>query len=355
MLSSSSNKHQKLFRERLQKLVLDCESYFASKNLIKKFFIPKILPKSLYIHGKVGRGKTMLMKEFYSLLKKTPKVYFHFNSFMQKIHEQLHEIRTSEKKYKDELIEAVKRIIKDKKVICFDEFQVLDIADAMLLSRIFSFIFASKIIVVFTSNSAPKDLYKNGLQREVFLEFVDKVLLKNCEIVEIQGDVDYRTLHKKNLFKRYLVSNQKNRVLVKEMIKKATNGKKLQPKTIKIWGHDLLLRKTYQKVAVVNFKDLCAENLAAADYRAICKDFDLIFLLKLPKLGDDHPNELRRFTLLIDEVYENKVALVILAQSKIANIFNGTKLPESLARTLSRLKEIKSDAYLLASKGSLLL
>jgi cell division protein ZapE len=335
--------------ERLKKLAVYLENE-AGVGFFKKIFSEKETSQSLYIHGGVGRGKTMLMKKFYSSIHKTPKVYFHFNSFMRLIHEALRDIRKEEKKYKYELIEAVQRIIKNHKLICFDEFQVVDIADAMLLSRIFSFLFSQGVTVVFTSNSKPLELYKNGLQREVFLEFVTKVLLKNCEVLHLDSPTDYRSLYCRNLTKRYFISNSKNREEVKKIIKNLTAGKKAEAAKIKVWGREIKIKKTFGKIAVINFDEICRVEFGASDFQSICKNFDLIFFLKIPRLSEEEPNEARRLTLFIDEVYENKVALIISAKTAPEKIYEKGTGSEAFHRTISRLNEIKSDQYWKESK-----
>jgi len=306
--------------------------------------------KSIYIYGDVGRGKSMLMKGFYDLLGDNLKVYFHFNEFMQQIHKTLRDIRKEEKKYKDELIEAVKRVIKNYKILCFDEFQVVDIADAMLLSRIFSYLFENGIFAVFTSNSEPLQLYKNGLQREVFLEFVNDVLLKNCEVLYLNSPTDYRSQYRKNLSKRYFISNRKNRELVKKIIDDLREEKSFKTSKVKVWGREIKIRKTFDNVAVLKFDELCKQEYAAADYQAICKKFDLIFLLQVSRLMPEDANEARRLTLFIDEVYENKVAMIVVARCKASEIYEAGIGSEAFFRTVSRFNEIKSDAYWQASK-----
>lgn len=336
---------------KIQKKLQKIAKILENQNFFSEIFLNKESVSSLYIYGSVGCGKTTLMQDFYNSLQKTIKVYFHFNSFMRLFHETLRDIRNEEKKYKDELIEAIKRIIDDKKLLCFDEFQVLDIADAMILGRIFSYLFSKKIIIIFTSNSAPQDLYRNGLQRELFLEFVNNILLKNCEVIALENGTDYRSIYRKNLTKRYYVSNFLNRAKIKEIIINLTKSSPFKPRVLKVWGRDLKIKKTYQNIAVINFDDICRAELAASDYQAICQEFDLIFLLKLPiLLKAQDRNEIRRFMLFIDEVYENKTALIILAKTKIDKIYDSAKSDNSFARTISRLKEIKSDEYWAASK-----
>lgn len=341
--------HQIIVQSKLQQLAKEIEDQ-ENNGFLKKIFSSGDQIKSLYIYSDVGRGKSMLMAEFFALIKKTSKVSFHFNAFMRLIHEALRDIRREEKKYKDELIEAVKRATKEHRLICFDEFQVVDIADAMLLSRIFSYIFSQRIVVVFTSNSKPMDLYKNGLQREVFLEFVENILLKNCSVLHLNSDVDYRQQYKQNLAKRYFISNKKNREIVAEIISKVTKSQKLKSCKLTVWGREIKIKKTYEKIAVINFADLCAVDFAASDYQTICQNFDLIFLLGLPKLTSENVNEARRFVLFIDEIYENKVALIVTAKVKISEIYQNGIGSEAFKRTASRLNEIKSDSYWQSSK-----
>ena len=411
---------QLLVEKKLKQLAQDLESQ-NSEGFFKKIISAKTALKSFYIYGDVGRGKSMLMKNFYNSLLKTTKIYFHFNGFMRLIHEALRDIRKEEKKFKDELIEAVKRVVKKNEVVCFDEFQVVDIADAMLLSRIFSYLFAQNVVTVFTSNSQPRNLYKNGLQREVFLEFVDKILLKNCEVLYLNSPTDYRSQYRHNLTKRYFISNKKNREEVQKIIATLTDEKKPKSSKIKVWGREIKVKKTFemvvdnqilkqvqddgalvqddgalvqddgacfenhspqklrhpelvsgsspktqstlrhpelvsgsiaqtQKIAIFNFDQLCRVELAASDYQAICKNFDLIFLLKVPKLTSEDVNEARRFVLFIDEVYENKTALIVLAKTKSEKIYESGIGSETFARTVSRLNEIKSDQYWQESK-----
>ena len=394
---------QLLVEKKLKQLAQDLESQ-NSEGFFKKIISAKTVLKSFYIYGDVGRGKSMLMKNFYNSLLKTTKIYFHFNGFMRLIHEALRDIRKEEKKFKDELIEAVKRVVKKNEVVCFDEFQVVDIADAMLLSKIFSYLFLQNVVTVFTSNSQPRNLYKNGLQREVFLEFIDKILLKNCEVLYLNSPTDYRSQYKHNLTKRYFISNKKNHEEVQKIIATLTDEKKPKSSKIKVWGREIKVKKTFemvidnqilkqvqddgalvqddgalvqddgacfeqhspqklrhpelvsgsiaqtQKIAIFNFDQLCRVELAASDYQAICKNFDLIFLLKVPKLISEDVNEARRFVLFIDEVYENKTALIVLAKTKSEKIYESGIGSKAFARTVSRLNEIKSDQYWQESK-----
>lgn len=331
--------------------------------------------KSFYIYGDVGRGKTMLMKSFYNNLE-CEKSYFHFNNFMQQIHQNLRDIRKEPKKYKDELIEATKRIVKKTKIICFDEFQVSDIADAMLLSRIFTYVFLQNISVIFTSNFEPLLLYQDGLQREKFLEFVNNILAKNCEILNLNSKIDYRKNFKKSDNQRYFC--QKDEAKFLEKIKNITEKNKAFTTKLKVWGRVLEIENSFEisqkqilqylnfeendlnnfkekiKLAIFDFDWLIKNKNSVSDFRAIAKEFDLIFLSKLVNFTEFYSNEAKRFVFLIDEIYENKTAFFILAESEIEQIFDEYYLKKSTAkiftRSLSRINEIKSDDYFKNSK-----
>ncbi len=345
---------QKIKLDKIQLEIFKKLEFIANK-LENRNFFHKILKKdktqkSLYIHSSPGRGKTMLMQKFYQKIKKTKKKYFHFNDFMYQIHKNLHEIRLENKNSKDELIEAVKRVVADAKLICFDEFQVQDIADAMLLDRIFSYIFSKNTTTIITSNSKPQNLYLHGLQREKFLDFVENILLKNAEIIEITDEIDYRLQYQQNLEKKYFLKNKKDEIEFREVIKNFTANKTLEPLILKVWGRNILLKETYQKIAIIDFEDFAKENFSTSDFKKICKYFNLIFLRNLQEFDYEDKNEARRFMLFIDEIYENKTALIILANKEIDKIYKNDKDKKLNLRTISRLNEIKSDHYFKNSK-----
>ena len=331
------------------------------KPLIFNFFNYKKIniKNSIYIHGSVGRGKSKLMQDFFNSIENENKIYIHFNSFMIQLHESLHNIRQQKNDYQDELIEALKLILKNNsrknlpKIICFDEFQVLDIADAMLLSRIFNYIFSQQIIVIFTANSHPLELYKNGLQRELFLDFVNNILLQNCQILHLNSPIDYRTLKLANSFKKFLVNNQTNREIFANYLEEFTKNKIKNIQRISIFGRELIIKNAFENIAVFSANELFFTNLHSSDYHQICNNFDLIFLKNLNNFSIDDANEIRRFTLFIDEVYENKIALIILSKTKIDKLLDEELINNKFnffARTISRLKEIKSLDYWQQSK-----
>lgn len=359
------DQHQLIVQKALTQLATILQQRVSSKKTLSN---KDIKQQSIYIYGDVGRGKSMLMKAFFLSITNTPKLEFHFNSFMRQIHEALRDIRKEPKKYKDELIEATKRVISlpgapvkkgffrrpkpvSATLICFDEFQVTDIADAMLLSRIFTYLFSEKIAVIFTSNAKPTDLYQNGLQRELFLNFVHNVLIKSCQILNLNSPTDYRSQYTQNLTERYIIESPANNQKIQDVIDKVIDAKHLKPTVLTVWGRQIIIKETYkEQVAVIYFEDLCHNNHSASDYQAICQKFSLIFLMDLPMMEASDVNEAKRFILFIDEVYENKTALIVKANINIDAIYATGKSSEAFKRTASRLKEIKSDSYWKASK-----
>ena len=318
----------------------------------KSSFLQKIFPffyrkkninihQGIYICGRPGRGKSMLLKYFFNSFPDKNKAYYHFNDFMQKIHRELYKSR-QDPANKDQLIEIVtKNIIQNNKLICLDEFQVDDVTDALILRRIFSYIFAKNIIVVFTSNSKPENLYQDGLQRDLFLKFINETLKKYCQIYNLDSEIDYRErfLHKVKQHYFYPI-NQTNDKKIANILQHLLRKNQTYEEKITILGRDLIIKKAYDNIAIFDFKELCFANLGVVDYQKICEKYNIIFLLNIPKLTKEDRNFAKRFILFIDEVYEKKVKLLITAEVKIEEIYEEGKDAEKFQRTISRLKEI---------------
>ena len=337
-----------------QKLIEIAEQITKNKQLS---FLDKIMfwqtkkiqkNKSFYIYGSPGCGKTTIMKKFYQQLS-LPKQYHHFHAFMQKLHSNLHQIRTTQHHQKQEIQLALKNIVGDSKIICFDEFQVIDIADAMLLRKIFSYFFQNNIVAVITSNFHPQDLYQNGLQRQLYLDFINEIFLPNCLCYQLDSNIDYREL-KAGLKQYYFVSNVKNRAKFQQILLTTTSNKTLQIKNLHIWQRNIVIKQAYENIACFSFWQLCCKQFSADDYRAICQNFDLIFLKTVPYFYVEDINALRRFSLFIDEAYEHRIALIILAKTKPDKLCKIPNSPQYFARTISRLQEISSHQYWQESK-----
>jgi cell division protein ZapE len=306
--------------------------------------------KSFYIYGSPGCGKTMIMQAFYQQII-LPKQYHHFHAFMQKIHSNLHQIRISQQSNNksQEINLALQKIVGNSQIICFDEFQIVDIADAMLLNKIFSYFFAKNIVVIITANFHPLELYQNGLQRQLYLDFVQEIFLPNCVCYQLSSSIDYRKL-KLGLKKHYFISNAKNRLKFQQIFAETIQNKTLQVKNINVWQRNIAIKNTYENIAFFSFKQLCYQNFSADDYRAICCGFDLIFLKTVPYFFEEDINVIRRFSLFIDEVYENKTAIIILAKTIPKKLCKIPIVPQYFDRTISRLQEICSKQYWQESK-----
>jgi cell division protein ZapE len=326
----------------LQKQIVKFSNQNPVKLAIKKLFDKKTIIKNIYIYGKVGRGKSMLMRHFFENLPIDDKVYFHFNSFMQEVHKELHILRQSNLEKSHLVKRATKKVIGKARLLCFDEMQVEDVADAMILQAVFNYFVENKIIVVLTSNCHPLDLYENGLQRDLFLEFVNKILLTNFLVLSLEGKTDYRSQFLSSKKHYFYPSNSKNKKEVLDIWLKITENESPAPKEIKVLGRSLIVRKAYKNIALFDFKELCRANLSVADYCAICKEFSLIFLLNVPILKAEDRNEAKRLIWFIDEAYEKKVQLVVLAECKPEEIYVKGVGAKAFKRAASRLNEITS-------------
>jgi cell division protein ZapE len=338
---------QKLAQKLLQKSTQKSfqKSFFAP--IAAKFFTPLVPePDSIYLYGQVGRGKSMLMANFFHNLKIDDKVYFHFTDFMQRLHRQLYNLRKENNQQTDLIIQATQNIIGNNRLLCLDEFQIDDIADAMILSRIFTYIFERKVKVVFTSNAYPLDLYPNGLQRQAFLKFVQEVLFKNCQILNLDGKIDYRSQYLSSIKKYYFSPlTPEGRQEIEKIFAQVTDNQPSIAYEIELLGRKLIIQKTYQNIAYFDFEQLCGDNLGPADYQAICQKFKIIFLLNIPKLDAEQRNYAKRLMLFIDEVYENKVLLLVLAEVAPEEIYSQGLGAEAFRRTASRLNEITGEEY----------
>lgn len=340
--------------QQLQALAENLENQSNKSRLIKN--IKKIFYRQhkhskhhygFYIYGEVGRGKTMLMKKFYSHLHCTSKIYFHFHNFMNKVHHTLHEIRQNSHHDSRDIELALQKIIGTKSVICFDEFQVNDVADAMLLSRIFSYFFACHKTVVITSNFHPLNLYQNGLQRESFLNFVNKTLLKKIKILNLDSPIDYRQHNNDFLDQRFIIENNKNQVFINELIQKLTNDDQSTIQKISVWGREILIKNSYnkEKIAIFEFNELFRNAYSSLDFHKICERYNLLIIKFIPKLDRELIDEIKRFTIFIDELYESKTALIVTSHTNISQFNSVIKYAPYFSRTISRLNEIFSEKF----------
>ncbi|MBE7184410.1 MAG: AFG1 family ATPase [Methylobacterium mesophilicum] len=307
----------------------------------------KAAPLGLYFHGGVGRGKTMLMDLFFQTLPIAQKRRAHFNDFMADVHDRIGAQRAARKSgasSEDDPIPPVARALAAQAwVLCFDEFAVTDIADAMILSRLFSALWAEGVVLVATSNVAPDDLYRDGLNRALFLPFVAQ-LRKHCTVMPLDGGVDYRMLRLSEVPSYLAPLNDETRALMDEAWNAATAGQIVKPATIEVKGRAIPVPLASTHAARFSFEDLCAQPLAARDYLAIVERYSTLFVENVPVLKESQRNEAKRFILLVDTLYDRHVRVVFSAEALPEQIYvarNGTEAFE-FARTISRLHEMQS-------------
>ena len=315
--------------------------------------------KGIYIWGAVGRGKSMLMDLFFDHISFNKKKRVHFNDFMQDIHLRIHAHRQALKSgtvsEKDPIPPVARQISDQVEVLCFDEFSVTDIADAMLLGRLFSELFKNGVVVVATSNVEPEKLYTNGLNRSLFLPFIE-TLKSHVSIFELEARTDFR-LEKLNRAPVYLSPlNAASKKAMDEAWYQLTGTVAGESSTLEVRGRQLIISETERGVARMSFEELCVKPRGVADYLAIARGFHTILIDEVPVMGLTDRNAAKRFILLIDTLYDNHIKLVVSAAANPAGLYQADSGTEAFEfeRTASRLIEMQSMDYLggkLAAEG----
>lgn len=322
--------------------------------LLGKSSTSQVKIRGLYVWGGVGRGKSMLMDLFYDNLPHRRKKRVHFNDFMQEAQASIHAHRTAfkagEVSEEDPIPVVGKRIGHEISVLCFDEFTVTDIADAMILGRLFEVLFNQGVIVVATSNVAPENLYKDGLNRKIFLPFIN-LLLDNVDVFKLESRTDFR-LEKLNRAPVYLTPvNKKNLQIFEETWTRLAGETGIRPETINLKGRSLHIPMTGNGVARIGFDVLCKEARSAEDYLAIARRFHTVFIENIPVMDRHDQNAAKRFILLIDTLYDKGTRIVVTAESQPDELYTAKSGTEAFefSRTASRLHEMQSHEYLAGS------
>ena len=307
----------------------------------KQNFITKLFKKNdnklgFYLVGDVGVGKTMILNFFFNELKEK-KLRLHFNEFMIKFHDFIFQNKDKE----NGIDLFVKDLNKKTKIVYFDEFQVTNIVDAMILGKLFKMIFQAKIKVIFSSNININDLYKDGLQRDQFIPFI-KILENNCYEKELLIKEDYRTNNNLNLERFLSPINESTNFKFNKFFRKITKNKNKTSKILEIKGRSLVLKNFYEKVVSFEFEELCNRNLGSEDYIKIAESCEFIFIKDLPNFNENNSNQQQRFITLIDIIYEKKIPLMITSQVDLDLIKSSKSIAEPFKRTISRLYELTS-------------
>lgn len=297
-------------------------------------------PKGLYLWGGVGRGKSMLMDLFVQSLN-VPARRVHFHAFMQEIHAAIHKAR------QDGVEDAIKPVAKSVsdsvRLLAFDEMQITDITDAMIVGRLFEKLFAAGVVVVTTSNRVPDDLYKDGLNRQIFLPFIDK-LKAQMVVHELASPTDYRQDRLAGAQVYFTPNDSVAKTEINRIWHELTQGEH-HSLTLHVQGREIELPRFHNGVARVKFYDLCGKMLGPADYLALADAVRVLIIEDIPRLSRQNFNEAKRFVTLIDALYEARVRLIVSAAAEPEMLYiEGTGTFE-FERTASRLREMQADGW----------
>jgi cell division protein ZapE len=306
-------------------------------------------PMGLYLVGNVGTGKSMLMDLFFATAPVPKKRRVHFHAFMLEVHARIHQWRNGPGKgaaNADPIAPLAERIAGEAWLLCFDEFQVTNIADAVILGRLFGALFDRGVVVVATSNTTPDDLYKGGLQRELFLPAI-AILKQKMDVLQVDTGTDYRLGRVEGVQVYHTpLSPAATAALQAAFHRLADEGETPRPAEIHILGRTLKISCAAGGVAMMSFAELCEQPLGPADYVALASHFHTLVVDGIPRLNPDQRDVTRRFVTLIDELYEHRVNLVCAAAAPPDELCTGGDHAKEFRRTASRLHEMQSEEYL---------
>ena len=329
--------------ERLQECEDEWIAYkeIRSNTLKKKIFKPT-LPRGIYLWGGVGRGKSFLMDCFYAASPLEKKIRIHFHEFMREVHRELHELSG----LADPLDELAKRISNRYRLICFDEFHINDIADAMILYRLLSALFVDRVQFVMTSNYRPDQLYPNGLHRDRLLPAI-KLLEEKLDVLNVDAGNDYRRVQMAQVQAYLTPVNAETQAILGQMFQTLIgNQKEARNPVLNIESRELRPLHMADGVVWFDFKTLCCGPRSQNDYLEIAKQFHTVILSGVPYMPPRMTNEARRFIWLIDVLYDHKVKLIMSAEVPASDLYTEGQITAEFSRTVSRLIEMQSRDYL---------
>ena len=312
-----------------------------NKSLLKKIFTKQNYKTGFYLQGDVGVGKTMILNFFYNNFDKT-KQRFHFNEFMISFHDFVFK---NKKNTQENIIDKFVKKLKGKsKLIYFDEFQVTNIVDAMILGSLFKKIFNENIKVLFSSNTKINDLYKDGLQRDQFLPFI-KIMKERSNQTKLIIQDDYRKSVKNRNERYFYPLNESTNFKLNKFFRKITKNLTNKEMILSIKGRKLTIKNYFDGIARFDFKELCSKNIGAEDYIKIAKVCNFIVIENIPIFKSDNSNQQQRFITLIDILYEKNIPLMITSQLQLDLLSSSEDLKKIFKRTISRLYELTSIKY----------
>lgn len=300
--------------------------------------------QGLYMFGEVGRGKSMLMDLFYEFTNMPGKRRVHFHEFMRDIHAALHAWRKAGATGPDPLPVLARQLAANAWLLCLDELQVTDIADAMIVGRLFQHLFDCGVVVVITSNRAPKDLYKDGLQRDRFVPFIN-LIGERLDLLELNSERDYRLGRKRGLQVYHTPLGAAAESALDRAFARLTEGATARPEQLMVQGRVIEVPRTAVGVARFGFKELCGRPLGPSDYLELASRFHTLVLSDIPLLSPENKDEARRFVTLVDALYEHKVTLICSAAAPPESLYPTGIGAFEFQRTVSRLMEMQAEDY----------
>lgn len=319
-------------------------------------------PKGLYLWGGVGRGKSMLMDVFFRLAPTPQKQRVHFHAFMINVHARINDWRKLDKAGRrasphhkrgdgdDPIVPVARAIAEHATLLCFDEFHVTDITDAMILARLFEALWDEGVVVVATSNRPPDDLYKHGLNRGLFVPFI-KTMPNHLVIFDFDGQTDHRLRQLTAAPVYYMPLGAQTDADMDATWARVTGNAKMRPMTLTAQGRDLTIARTGSGAARESFEALCNRALGAADYLTVAETFHTLMLDGVPKMDRDSRNMAKRFVALIDALYETRTKLIISADAQPDDLYLTGDGAFEFERTASRLIEMRSESYLAEARN----
>ena len=347
--------------EHLERLQRELERPAAAPGLLGRLLGTKPSPpRGIYLWGGVGRGKSMLMDLFFACAPEPRKRRAHFHAFMARVHDLVRQWREGDAKARkrifgtargDDPIGPIADVIAaESRLLCFDELQVTDIADAMILGRLFQALFERKVVLAATSNRAPEDLYRNGINRQLFTPFI-ALIRDRCEVVQTSGGRDWRLDRLAGHPVWLTPTSEACRAEFEGLWEAMKGDEPEEPTTLKVQGREVVIARTAGGLARASFAELCGAALGPQDYLAVADAFHDLFLADVPQLGPERRNEARRFVTLIDALYEARTRLVALAEVEPEALYPAGDGAFEFERTVSRLREMGSRSWLERAGG----